>query len=91
MAYTVRNRTDRTIWWKDGLWTSGELAPGDEKTVRHEPRRQRHRLPGQGYDNEPLGAAWFPQFGSVDVYGKWHWDIRPLEVRMKPSRPRLPL
>lgn len=78
MAYTVKNSTDKTIWWKDGAWTSGELAAGQEKKfdTNHDANVTLYR--GNAHDNEPLGAAWFPQFGTVEVYGKWNWCIRPL-------------
>ena len=79
MAYTVKNRTDRTIWWKDGAWTSGELGPGEEKTfdTNHDANVTIYR--GKDHDNEPLGKAWFPQFGSAIIHGKWNFDTRPLE------------
>ena len=77
MAYTVKNSTDKTIWWKDGAWTSGELAAGQEKKfdTNHDANVTLYR--GNAHDNEPLGSAWFPQFGSIEVYGKWNWCIRP--------------
>jgi hypothetical protein len=78
MAYTVKNETDRTIWWKDEAWNSGELAPGAEKKVDTNHDANVTVFRGKEHDNEPLGKAWFPQFGSVTVYGKWNWDIRPL-------------
>jgi len=77
MAYTVKNLTNGTIWWKDGAWYSGELAPNEEKKfdTDHDANVTVYR--GKAHDNKSLGPAWFPRHGSVVVRGEWNFDIRP--------------
>jgi hypothetical protein len=77
VAYIVTNKTNGTIWWKDGAWTSGEIGPGDQKKVDTDHHANVTIYRGKAHDNKELGLAWFPRHGSVVVYGEWNWDIRP--------------
>ena len=31
--YRVENKTNRTIFWRDGSWLSGDLPPGEARNV----------------------------------------------------------
>lgn len=75
--YTVRNKTDKTIWLKDGAWTSGEIDVNGERKIDSDHDANVTLYYGGAHGNQELGKTWIPLKGSIDVFGKWHWDTRP--------------
>jgi hypothetical protein len=76
MAYIVRNKTKETIWLRDGAWNSGEIDVNGERKIVADHDANVTVFNGGEHGNQELGKVWIPQNGSIDVHGKWSWDIR---------------
>lgn len=77
MAYIVKNRMAVPIWLKDGLWDSGEIDVNGERTIKSDHNANVTLYTGKSDGNKELGQAWIPETGSIEVHGKWNWNVRP--------------
>jgi hypothetical protein len=75
--YTVSNKANITIWWKDGGWNSGDLKPGNVRTVdsNHDADVTIFGKNQQGVDTE-WGRVWIPLDTTLEVYGKKNWLLK---------------
>jgi hypothetical protein len=76
-TYIVQNNSGVTIWWKDTLWNSGDLAPGDRRTVETDHDADVKMFGKYAGDDHPWGRVWIPMGGVIEVRGPWSWDIGP--------------
>ena len=74
--YTVANKSNFTIWWKDGGWYSGDLKAGDVRTIdsNHDADVTIFGK-NQGVDTE-WGRVWIPLDKTLEVYGNKNWLLK---------------
>ena len=75
-SYQVANKTGQTIWWRDAGWSSGDLPPGDVRTVESDHNADVTMFgKGQGGDHE-WGRVWILLGKTLEVYGDKDWHLK---------------
>ncbi|MEM7052239.1 MAG: hypothetical protein AAF604_21410 [Acidobacteriota bacterium] len=77
-AYSVVNKSDQTIWWRDGAWTSGELPPGQSLRIESDHDANVSMFAKLPFDkNIEWGFLWISKDnGCCVVRGPWDWAIK---------------
>ena len=76
--YTVKNASGLPIWWRDGLWTSDEVKPGEVRVIEsdHNANVTMWAKLDNGSDFE-WGRVWIMTGCKLTVHGPRHWTLEP--------------
>ena len=83
--YRVENKTNRTIFWKDGSWLSGDLPPGEARNVdsNHDADVTIYakfpEAPGTKGDTD-WGRVWILRGKALEVQGQKEWRLKEWPV-----------
>jgi len=74
--YTVSNNTNITIWWKDGGWYSGDLKPGEVRTVDSDHNADVTMFGKDQRGDVEWGRVWILLDKTLQVYGDKNWCLK---------------
>ena len=76
--YTIKNETNGTIWWREGLWGyKKDLRAGQSRTI--ETDRNANITMFAKVEGKDIwwGSLWIPKSsGYCSVKGAWDWCIK---------------
>jgi hypothetical protein len=73
--YRVENKTNGTIWWRDGAWTSDDRGPGVHViTSDHDADVTMYGKDSSG--NHEWGRVWIYLDRTLEVYGDKNWRLK---------------
>jgi hypothetical protein len=85
--YRVENRTNVVIWWKDAGWNSGELGPGQARTVDSDHDADVTIFAKPGQRDEEWGRVWIQRGRTLEVQGKLTWRLKEWPVDTNTGAP----
>jgi hypothetical protein len=74
--YTVVNKTNGTIWWKDAGWYSGDVDPGEERTVDSDHNADVTMYGKDQRGDSEWGRVWILLGTTLEVYGNKNWWLK---------------
>jgi hypothetical protein len=75
--YRVENKTNQTIWWRDGAWLSGDLGPGESRNQGSDHDADVTMFgKDSGGNNHEWGRVWIYRDRTLEVYGDKNWRHR---------------
>lgn len=75
--YRVENKTDMTIWWRDGAWTSGDLLKNDARTVDSDHNADVTMFGKDKDGDHEWGRVWILLDCTLVVTGDKSWCLKP--------------
>lgn len=74
-SYTVANKSEHPIWWRDGLWTSGRVPPGDVRTFDSDHDANVTMYGVIKDEDVEYGYVWIHRGTKLTVFGNKRWCL----------------